>query len=134
MMCSVKRASNFNTKEEAILIYLIQKYKAIIECRKTDAVNNEKKNCTWAKIASEFNSTSGVIHRDVKILKNKYENIKKRTKKKSAEEKSSMFYTGGGPPANVTFTPVEEQVKDILGVRIGGLDSEFDDDAILGKC
>lgn len=132
-MCSVKRASNFNSKEEALLISLIQKYKGIIECRKTDAINNEKKNSTWSKIASEFNSSSGVSYRDSKILKNKYENIKKRTKKKSAVEKSSIFHTGGGPSENITYTPVEEQVKDILGVRIDGLDSKLDDDALLGN-
>ncbi|KAJ8948828.1 hypothetical protein NQ318_013480 [Aromia moschata] len=95
---SFTRAANFNNEEEALLVSLVNKYKEKIECRKTDMMTNATKMETWKKIANEFNSSSEVSFRDAKILKNKYDNIKKRTKKACRRKVLSLFGTGGGPP------------------------------------
>ncbi|CAH1981276.1 unnamed protein product [Acanthoscelides obtectus] len=129
-MSAPKRTSNFSREEESLLIRLVNKYKDVIECRKTDAVTNSSKAKTWNMIAKEFNS-GAVTYRDSKTLKNKYDNIKKRSKKKFSQEKCSLFATGGGASKTVHFTDIDEQVKDILGVRIEGHPSTYDDDMIV---
>lgn len=93
-----KRSANFNSREEAVLLCLIKKYKAIIENKKTDSNNNKGKIECWKKIEAEFNSESGTVYRDFQTLRKKYENIKKKTKKKIADEKCYIMGTGGGPP------------------------------------
>lgn len=125
-----QRASNFNTKEEAILLSIIAKYKSIIENKKTDTNNNKQKLEHWKKIEVEFNNQSGEVFRDWLTLRKKYENIKKRTKKKIADTKCHVMSTGGGPPKKtIELSDVDVIVTDILGSRVEGLQSEFGGDA-----
>jgi len=37
----MKRTTNFTTAEQDLLIALVQKYKSVIECMKTDTVNSK---------------------------------------------------------------------------------------------
>ncbi|CAH0552509.1 unnamed protein product [Brassicogethes aeneus] len=71
---------------------------------------------------------------DVLTLRRKYENIKKRTKKKYADEKVYARGTGGGPSKMSKFSSLEESVKDILGTRITGSQSNYDDDSTVNIC
>ncbi|KAJ8948946.1 hypothetical protein NQ318_022968 [Aromia moschata] len=107
-MNSFKRAANFNNGEEALLVSLVNKYKEKIECRKTDMMTNAAK--------METSLMRLIVHQG--------------NKKKFAEEKCSLFGIGGGPPEVIDITPIDQQIKDILGVRIEGLTSELDDDAM----
>ncbi|KAJ3653971.1 hypothetical protein Zmor_013189 [Zophobas morio] len=123
------RAANFTKSEENLLLSLVSKYKNILECKLSNTDVNQKKIKCWQKIAIEFNSLSGQTYRDDKVLKKKYENIKKRTTKKFADEKCYVGGTGGGPQQLIEVTDVDVVVKEILGARLTGHSSEFDDDA-----
>ncbi|KAJ4434963.1 hypothetical protein ANN_23535 [Periplaneta americana] len=48
------RAPNFSRYEVEMLIELVEKYKHIIENKKTDGVSLKEKDATWQKIAEEF--------------------------------------------------------------------------------
>ncbi|KAG5330283.1 MSD3 protein, partial [Acromyrmex charruanus] len=88
-----KRAPNFSKCEEQLLISLVEKYKNIIECKKSNVVTCKDKEKVWLKIESEFNSkNNGNAFRSVK-----YNNLKKDTKRKFALEKINASKIGGGP-------------------------------------
>ncbi|KAK9674833.1 Myb/SANT-like DNA-binding domain, partial [Popillia japonica] len=129
-----------------------KKYKHILENKKTDTVSNKKKIEAWNDLANDFNSTCGEVLRDgktlkskyenlkkrtkekfaaekaSKTLKSKYENLKKRTKEKFAAEKASIKKTGGGPHEEKTFTQLEYDIKELIGIQLTGTQSMFDDD------
>lgn len=123
-----KRTINFSSKEVDILINLVAKYRDTIECKKTDRTSNNTKIEAWLRLANEFNSISGEAYRDAKILRNKYENMKKRSKQKFADEKLYTRGTGGGPVKPTLLTDIDEKVKDIIGSQMTGFVSEFDGD------
>ncbi|XP_018568414.1 uncharacterized protein LOC108908762 [Anoplophora glabripennis] len=125
-----KRSNNFSKNEERILLDIVYKHKEIIECKKTDTVMNRKKVEIWVGITKEFNAVSGETFRDAKTLKNKYENLKKRTKHKAAEERQALLRTGGGPYIESKMDSTETKILDLLGVRAKGMQSEFGDDTI----
>lgn len=127
------RAANFSTREENVLINLVKKYKNAVECKKTDSDNNKIKTEVWEKIYSEFNSILGDPYRSIKVLKNKYENIKKRAKQKFADNKKYVSGTGGGAFKDLVLTKTESDIHDILGTQLTGLTSKFDSDATAGS-
>lgn len=90
-----KRGPNLTKEEKDKIINLVLKYRNIIENKKTDAVAVSERNCTWLKIAAEFNATT-IVKRDVKQLKSFYKNSKLALKKDICREKKERFKTGGG--------------------------------------
>ena len=58
---------------------------------------------------------SGETARDVTVLKNKYNNLKKRAKGNFAQERSNAFGTGGGPSDPSPVTELDIQIKEIIG-------------------
>ncbi|KAF5291358.1 hypothetical protein FQA39_LY03509 [Lamprigera yunnana] len=69
---------------------MVVKLKATdIESKKTDANNLKIKSDAWAQVTTMFNCHSGKPHRDTDMLRNKYNNIKKRVEAKFSEEKIS---------------------------------------------
>lgn len=128
-----KRSNNFSVKEETLLVNLVKKYKNNIECKRTDANTNKIKSMAWTKLVEEFNMMNGEIRRDLKTMKNKYENIKKRTKQKYAEHKSYATGTGGGPDKVMVITTIDSDIQEIIGTQLTGHISEFDDDTLEGK-
>ncbi|KAJ8971787.1 hypothetical protein NQ314_000533 [Rhamnusium bicolor] len=93
------RTANYSLEEKNVLLQLVQKYKIIIENKKTDASSNAEKESIWRKIYAEFNSVApNNIERDVTSLKKAYLNMKKTVRKEIAEERLSILKTGGGPP------------------------------------
>ncbi|KAI4472112.1 hypothetical protein MML48_1g01845 [Holotrichia oblita] len=122
---NIKRSNNFSNSEGRLLIELVEKNKDIIECKRTDTDNNRKKTDTWKAIEKEFNSLSGQTFTDVKVLKNKYENIKKRTKKKVSDNKINIMGTGGGPSQDAELTDIDNTIIGMLGARVEGYPSAF---------
>ncbi|KAI4455788.1 hypothetical protein MML48_9g00001731 [Holotrichia oblita] len=123
-----RRAANFTSEEIDLLIDLVKSKKDIIECKKTDRILWKDKDTAWENIATQFNLLSGQIYRSAIVLRKKYENIKKRTKQKFSDNRCHVTGTGGGPSSHVIFTHVDEEVKDLLGVRLEGLPSYCDSD------
>lgn len=121
MAGKIKRTANFTSEEEEILLNLVNKYKGILECRKTDNTTNHNKAIAWQNVADEYNEAVR-IQRDVKHLKNKYENVKKRLKQKYAKE------TNLAPCKVLRVSEMEDTLEQILGSQVSGLSSEFDYD------
>ncbi|XP_029672382.1 myb/SANT-like DNA-binding domain-containing protein 3 isoform X1 [Formica exsecta] len=129
-----ERGSNFSNKEIELLVLIIQEFKNIIECKKTDALTWRDKDATWEKVAKAFNSSSGEVFRSKKTLKAKYEDIKKSIKKKLAHNRMEQFKTGGGKPEIRPLTGIEESILSMLPSSIEGLPSIWDSDQSLETC
>ncbi|XP_071056108.1 myb/SANT-like DNA-binding domain-containing protein 3 [Onthophagus taurus] len=127
--CKSSRTPNFTATKETILVGLVSKYQKVLETKRTDTTTNKNKGTVWDKLTNEFNDRSGAVYRNSKILKNKSENIKRRTKEKFSKEKAVRYRTGGGPHTVIYITPIEEEIKSMTGVQITGRESKFDDDA-----
>ncbi|RZF43785.1 hypothetical protein LSTR_LSTR006326 [Laodelphax striatellus] len=122
-----KRSKNFSNEIQLLLKLVRQK--KFLECKKNDVVLQKDKLLVWKKLENDLNNLSGEVFCYMKILKGKYENIKKNSKKRSSEEKTYARDTGGGPSKPSTITSTDLQIKNILGEnQIEGLQSEFDSD------
>ncbi|XP_025267833.1 myb/SANT-like DNA-binding domain-containing protein 4 [Camponotus floridanus] len=123
-----ERGSNFSNKETETLVLIVQQFKNIIECKRTDATTWREKDAAWEKVAAEFNSNSGEIFRTKKTLKAKYEDLKKSIKKKLAHNRMEKFKTGGGKPEIRPLTGIEENILSMLPSSVEGLPSIWDSD------
>lgn len=128
----MSRSCNFNAREENILLNLANTYKDKVESKKSDTNNNKIKADACIQICKEFNGISREVYRTHQVLKNKYENIKKRAKQKFADNKNYMKGTGGGPSKEIVMTTTDTQIHEILGTQLTGLCSQFDNDAAAG--
>lgn len=126
------RSTNFTAREENVLLSLVKKYKDSIECKKTDTNTNKVKANAWIELTKEYNGICAEYHRDVKTLKSKYENFKKRTKQKFADQKKYVKGTGGGPEKDIIVTTTDNDIYEIIGSQLTGHSSEFDDDTVAG--
>ncbi|XP_070160053.1 myb/SANT-like DNA-binding domain-containing protein 3 [Polyergus mexicanus] len=126
-----ERGSNFSNKEIELLVLIIQEFKNIIKCKKTDALTWRDKDATWEKVAKAFNSNSSEVFRSKKTLKAKYEDIKKSIKKKLAHNRMEQFKSGGGKPELRPLTGIEESILSMLPSSIEGLPSIWDSDQSL---
>lgn len=113
--------------EEIVLKNLVRKHKDAIESKKTDAETNKIKNDAWEKVTQEFNAVSGEVYRDVKSLRNKYDNMKKRTHL-LMEGKRLFNGIPGGPPTEITISD-EDSISEMTGIQLTGLTSYYDSDA-----
>lgn len=101
----IKPAKYFSELEKSILLALVEKYKYVLECKKSDARTIALKQRTWQALAHEYNSQPSVSLRDFKQLKKCWENIKARTKKIMAHERREK---------------VKRSVSPLLGAHILG--------------
>lgn len=67
--------------ERRILVNLVEKYRDIVECKKTDSSTVFKKQQTWIRITNEYNKHFNVRKRQNKQLKRLWENTKAKAKK-----------------------------------------------------
>lgn len=86
-----KRDPPFQPTEKNNLIDLVAKHFSIIECKKTDSISTKAKNHQWSKIAKEFNATSAFMEREWQVLKNLWENLKKKAKSTISQQTQDMF-------------------------------------------
>ncbi|KAL6090055.1 hypothetical protein STEG23_031856 [Scotinomys teguina] len=93
----IKPAKYFSELEKSILLALVEKYKYVLECKKSDARTIALKQRTWQALAHEYNSQPSVSLRDFKQLKKCWENIKARTKKIMAHERREKVKRSGSP-------------------------------------
>ncbi|KAG8223525.1 hypothetical protein J437_LFUL002575 [Ladona fulva] len=70
----------FTLDEKKVLLALIDKYRHILESKKTDAVSQDGKRKIWDRICHDFNMYKCVTHRTVAQLKKCWDNIKTRAK------------------------------------------------------
>ncbi|XP_036150401.1 myb/SANT-like DNA-binding domain-containing protein 3 [Monomorium pharaonis] len=123
-----KRDPTFQPAEKNNLIDIVSKHYNIVECKKTDALSTRAKNEEWMKIASEFNASSTFIDRESQVLKNLWENLKKKAKFVMTQQNQSIFATGGGPPKKFKEDPTLERVITLIRPNVQGFMNTFDND------
>ncbi|CAH1109553.1 unnamed protein product [Psylliodes chrysocephalus] len=125
-----QRSVNFTNEEKINLLYIIRKYKNIIENKETGGVTWKNKEEAWKNVEREFSSTSSTP-RLVEVLKRFYNNKKKETRKQASLQKVEFNRTGGGMPiVEVKDDPVFNLTLDIINKKtVFGLHNKFDDDA-----
>ena len=95
------RSKNFTDSEKNILLSLLENYKKILECKKTDSKSAADKSKAWQQLCTEFNSSSVYIKRDVKQLQGAWKNLKARAKADAAYVRRERIKTGGGSPTQL---------------------------------
>lgn len=88
-----------------------------------------RKNEIWNLIVQEVNA-AGDLACNIETCRRRLNNIKVQLKKKIQYLAKHQRGTGGGPPANITFSCYEEELKGCLGPDvISGVPGEHDSDA-----
>ena len=77
----IKPATYFSELGKSILFALVEKYRYVLVCKKSEAQIIALKQRTWQALAHRYNSPPNVSLRDFKQLKKCWENIKARTEK-----------------------------------------------------
>lgn len=122
-----KRSANFGDAEVDTLISLVEKYKNVLESKKSNAVTWKAKEKMWARLAAEFSAISGIA-REARVLKSKFESLKKLTRRKTTQIRQELI-TSGGKPGLTNLTPMEERIQAIILLSCEGVPVEFDCDA-----
>ncbi|XP_070380698.1 myb/SANT-like DNA-binding domain-containing protein 3 [Dermacentor albipictus] len=102
----------FTEEEKDLLQDLINKYKEVIENKRTDAVSLSAKAKAWEKLCAEYNSRPFVRARDAKQLKKLWDNMKQRWKLEKAKQIHYVMITGGGPPPQ----PMDDRLAQVEAV------------------
>ncbi|XP_032096094.1 myb/SANT-like DNA-binding domain-containing protein 3 [Sapajus apella] len=118
----IKPAKYFSELEKSILLALVEKYKYVLECKKSDARTIALKQRTWQALAHEYNSQPSVSLRDFKQLKKCWENIKARTKKIMAHERREKVKRSVSPLLS-THVLGKEKITNMLPEQLYFLQS-----------
>ncbi|CAI6343200.1 unnamed protein product [Macrosiphum euphorbiae] len=123
------RCTNFTPGEENTLVALAVKHASVLESRKSDQDVWVAKTEAWSQIQKQFIAATGNV-RDVQNLRDKYENLKRKTKKIESERKKNIFQTGGGASTSCSVDPSasHNMMLGVLGVSAVGLHNPFDGD------
>ncbi|NXE91394.1 MSD3 protein, partial [Menura novaehollandiae] len=124
----IKPAKYFSEVEKSVLLALVEKYKYVLECKKSDARTIALKQRTWQALAHEYNSQPSVSLRDFKQLKKCWENIKARTKKIMAHERREKVKRSISPLIN-THIVGKEKITSIMPEQMYFLQSPPEEDS-----
>ncbi|NXH15413.1 MSD3 protein, partial [Bucco capensis] len=124
----IKPAKYFSEVEKSVLLALVEKYKYVLECKKSDARTIALKQRTWQALAHEYNSQPSVSLRDFKQLKKCWENIKARTKKIMAHERREKVKRSISPLIN-THIIGKEKIASIMPEQMYFLQSPPEEDS-----
>ncbi|NWU33534.1 MSD3 protein, partial [Hylia prasina] len=124
----IKPAKYFSEVEKSVLLALVEKYKYVLECKKSDARTIALKQRTWQALAHEYNSQPSVSLRDFKQLKKCWENIKARTKKIMAHERREKVKRSISPLIN-THIVGKEKIAGIMPEQMYFLQSPPEEDS-----
>lgn len=124
-----KRSGNFTTEEKNLLIELVEKYKGILENKKTNAVTQREKDSMWEKVSNIFNSQNLNVPRSAESLKKLWHNQKQEARKAAAQNRQERFKTGGGPATlEATSDLVDKTISIISNKTVTGLGNLFGGD------
>lgn len=111
-----KRGKNFTAEEEQVLMELLEERKNILENKKSDAAIWKQKEQAWEEMADTFYARTG-IYREWKALRDKFINMKRRSKIELVDDKTHSFRTGTG------------KYIALMGEPTAGVGNNFDSDA-----
>ncbi|KAM7175707.1 myb/SANT-like DNA-binding domain-containing protein 3 isoform 1-T3 [Macrochelys suwanniensis] len=124
----IKPAKYFSEVEKSVLLALVEKYRYVLECKKSDARTIALKQRTWQALAHEYNSQPSVSLRDFKQLKKCWENIKARTKKIMAHERREKVKRSISPLIN-THIIGKEKIASMVPEQMYFLQSPPEEDS-----
>lgn len=84
---SRNRAPNFSKQEHEFLAQVLEPFKKVIECKKTDQVKHSQKQDAWREATEMFNANTTHVARTMDNLIYCYRNIKSKIKKERSESK-----------------------------------------------
>src|SRR5271156_523008 len=113
------------------LIQLVEDFKEIVECKKTDCKSSADKAKEWEAIAVKFNSKFPESLRTGNQLIRLWKNMKKCTKEEEyAKLRTYKSKTGGGPGPPV-IDELFVKIASLFPQQIHSLNNLFDSDAPL---
>jgi hypothetical protein len=115
-----------------LIFTLVDKYRHIIENKKTDSTTCHDKAKTWKQIETEFNARlPNSCRRNSESLKKFYYNKKKELRKSVAEERKEILLTGGGPAKLLKKDASDNLLLSLMGDKtVYGLSNSFDCDNV----
>jgi hypothetical protein len=104
----------------------VEKNKVLLLGKLTDTATNERKKTMWVTIAGRL-SAVGNNKRSPAEIRNKWLDWAIQTKGRMAKQIRESGATGGGPRVEETFTPLEDNILDIMGTTaVEGLPTGVD--------
>lgn len=91
--CSTERFV-FTKEERDLLRDLVNKYRQVLENKRTNDSSKEAKQKAWEQLRDEYNCQPNIRPRGVKQLKKCWDNQKSRFKKKNSDETRDIHATG----------------------------------------
>ncbi|XP_015609107.1 myb/SANT-like DNA-binding domain-containing protein 3 [Cephus cinctus] len=124
-----KRTSNFTEVEKIMLVDLINEKKHVIENKVTNSATIKEKEKCWEEITNKFNSASTFTYRDTQVLRNCWDNIKKRKRKYFADGRKEVLKTGGGQ-YHFEDNSLASKTREIIRSSVDGMFNDVDSDCI----
>ncbi|XP_071577175.1 uncharacterized protein [Temnothorax nylanderi] len=92
------KSRHYTPIEKSLFLQILNKYKHVIECNKSNIDTLRKKESVWSDICEEFNNSSLITQeRSVQQLKKLWTNIKQTQRDVITKKKQNRFATGGRP-------------------------------------
>ena len=111
-----KRSPNYSDTDKQIFLSIFEKYKNIIENKKTDSIVGMQKKQAWKDVTELYNSNV-LQARNSEQLQQLWRNLKKKAKDHSSSRRRSHFQTGGGAYKDVQ-DPILDQVEGMFFYNI----------------
>ncbi|XP_077348685.1 uncharacterized protein LOC143997117 isoform X2 [Lithobates pipiens] len=129
-----KRTAKFSHGQNCILVSRVVSNWDQLYGSQSRKLSYSRKGDIWQSIVQEVNA-AGEIARNVDTCRRRINDIRQQVKKKLAYIARHQRGTGGGPPANITFSCYEEELKGCLGPDVvSGVPGEHDSDVhMLGE-
>ncbi|KAF6209819.1 hypothetical protein GE061_015570 [Apolygus lucorum] len=130
-----QRSANFSEADSKLLVKLANQFKHIQENKKTDAQTNKSKAKCWVELANLYNANTAGPEREAKVLRLKYECIKKAIRRTTCG--TGVWKKTGGGPQDEVLSPLNEEEKELResiilscdGLQaVEGCDSDFVED------
>ncbi|XP_023306618.2 myb/SANT-like DNA-binding domain-containing protein 3 [Lucilia cuprina] len=119
------RCQNFSLQEEDILISLVEQYKDIVESKKIDGKTSKEKHATWEQIQNTFCTHTGTF-RTAKMLREKYENMKKKAKLLMATQNYEDMETSSCSCSQLRSTTIQRLIG-VLAEATATVDNSFEE-------
>ncbi|XP_070529790.1 myb/SANT-like DNA-binding domain-containing protein 3 [Cardiocondyla obscurior] len=95
------RSKHYTQMERKVFLQILQKYKNVVEVKRSDATTLKDKDIAWSQICEEYNNFSLVCQkRTLQQLKKLRANLKQSQKDALTKEKQLRLATGGGSLEN----------------------------------
>ncbi|KYN00509.1 UPF0439 protein C9orf30 like protein, partial [Cyphomyrmex costatus] len=84
--------------ERKVFLQILDKYKNVIEIKKSNATTLKDKDIAWSEICTKYNHSALICEEiSVQQLKKLWANLKQSQREALTKEKQSRLATGGGP-------------------------------------